>query len=217
VQLDQVLGLAAGAVERGVDGLGIEGFQRRDDTADIEAEPRGLDAGDDAALVLPGPRLVAGLGEAAHGRRAGLGALDADGIGDIFDLGRQGLRAGDAEQKVETVFLTEVQRPARGQAPPQATASTLARRMEASGWVTTAGSRRSAISPERGRRSRSGGRQGQQRHAAVGSDAPAVEGRADFLAPHAWQIEQKTGIVIDGGRGASCAWKRVGFDNQNLF
>ena len=45
--------------------------------------------------------------------------------------------------------------------------------------------------------------QGQQRHAAIGGDAPAIEGRADFLARHAWQIEQKIGIVIHGGRGAS--------------
>ena len=44
--------------------------------------------------------------------------------------------------------------------------------------------------------------QGQQRHAAIGGNAPAIEGGADFLAPHAWQIEQKTGIVLHGGRGA---------------
>ncbi len=47
-------------------------------------------------------------------------------------------------------------------------------------------------------------REGQQRHAANGGDAAAIEGGADFLAAHAWQIEQKTGIVIHGGRGASC-------------
>ena len=33
-----------------------------------------------------------------------------------------------------------------------------------------------------------------------------IEGRADFLARHAWQIEQKAGIVIHGGRGASVTW-----------
>ena len=59
--------------------------------------------------------------------------------------------------------------------------------------------------------------QGQQRHAAVGGDTPAIEGRADFLARHAWQIEQKAGIVIHGGRGASVLWNSVGVSNQNLF
>ena len=59
--------------------------------------------------------------------------------------------------------------------------------------------------------------QGQQRHAAVGGDATAIEGLADFLARHAWQIEQKTGIVIHGGRGASGVWNSVGLSNQNLF
>jgi hypothetical protein len=40
---------------------------------------------------------VVGIGEAAHGGRTGLGPLDADGIGDVFDLGGQGLGSGDAE------------------------------------------------------------------------------------------------------------------------
>jgi hypothetical protein len=39
--------------------------------------------------------------------------------------------------------------------------------------------------------------QGQQRHAAVGCDASAIEGRADSLARHAWRIEQKAGIASD--------------------
>lgn len=51
--------------------------------------------------------------------------------------------------------------------------------------------------------------QGQQRHAAIGGDAPTVEGRAHLLAPHAWQIEQKTGIIIHGGRGASVTWNSL--------
>ena len=58
---------------------------------------------------------------------------------------------------------------------------------------------------------------GQQRHAAVGSDATAIEGRADFLALHAWQIEQTIGIVIHGGCGASVTWNSLGVSNQNLF
>ena len=51
---------------------------------------------------------MAGLGEATDSRRAGQGALDPDGIGDVFDLGCQGLRAGDAEQIVEAVLVAEV-------------------------------------------------------------------------------------------------------------
>ena len=47
MQLDEVLGLAAGAVEPGVDVLGAGGLQRGDDVADIQAQGRGLDAGDD--------------------------------------------------------------------------------------------------------------------------------------------------------------------------
>ncbi len=61
----------------------------------------------------------------------------------------------------------------------------------------------------------------QQRHPAIGGDAPTIEGRiegrADFLAPRAWQIEQKAGIVIYGGRGASLLWNSVGVSNQSLF
>ena len=45
--------------------------------------------------------------------------------------------------------------------------------------------------------------QGQQPHPAVGGDATAIEGRVDFLARHAWQIEQKINIDIHGGRGTS--------------
>ncbi len=59
--------------------------------------------------------------------------------------------------------------------------------------------------------------QSQQGHSAIGGNPPAVEGRADFLAHHAWQIEQKTGIVIHGGRGAFLLWDCVGVSNQNLF
>ena len=80
--------------------------------------------------------------------------------------------------------------------------STLARRIEATEWVTKAGSRGSAIGAAilSTMPIRAVG-QGQQRHTAVGGDAAAVEGRAYFLAPHAWQIEEKTRIVVHGGRG----------------
>ena len=108
MQFDQILGLAAGVVEPGVDVFGAGFFQRGDDVADIQAEQCGLDAGDDTELVFPGLGGVTGLGEATHGGRAGLGTLDADGIDDVLDLGGQGGRAGDAEQIVEAVFFTKV-------------------------------------------------------------------------------------------------------------
>ena len=59
--------------------------------------------------------------------------------------------------------------------------------------------------------------QGQQCHAAIGSDATAIEGRADFLTRHAWQIDQETGIVNQGGRSDSVTWNSVGVSNQNLL
>jgi len=71
----------AGPEEGGVDLLRAWGFQGGDDVADVETRRGGLDAGDDAAFLLQGPGGVAGLGEAAHGGRAGLGALDPDGVG----------------------------------------------------------------------------------------------------------------------------------------
>ena len=83
-------------------------MKRGDDVADIQPQRRGLDAGDDAPLDLPGLCGMAGLGEAANSRRAGQGALDPDGIGDVFDLGGQCRRAGDAEQRVEAVLIAEV-------------------------------------------------------------------------------------------------------------
>src|SRR5260370_1008120 len=67
VQLDQVLGLAAGAVEGLIDMLGRAGVEARDDKANVEPLCRRLAAGTGAALPLPGLGLVAGLGEAAQG------------------------------------------------------------------------------------------------------------------------------------------------------
>jgi len=96
-------------------------------------------------------------------------------------------------------------------------ARTRARRIEVSEWVTRpdravgdqSGDALDDADPPVGKR--------QQRHATIGSDTPAIEGRADFLAPHAWQIEEKIGIVIHGGRGASAVRNSVGLSNQNIF
>jgi hypothetical protein len=64
VQLDQVLGLAAGAIEIGIDPFGGAGGDAGDDVADVETEPGCLDAGDDAALPLPGLGGVGGNDQA---------------------------------------------------------------------------------------------------------------------------------------------------------
>jgi hypothetical protein len=54
VQLDQVLGLPAGAVEVGIEPFGRPAGDVGDHVADVETEPRRLDAGCDAALPRPG-------------------------------------------------------------------------------------------------------------------------------------------------------------------
>ena len=69
VQLDQVLGLAAGAVEAGIEPLGRTGRDVGDDVADVETKPRRLDACGDAAFPLPGLGGMGGLGKAAHETR----------------------------------------------------------------------------------------------------------------------------------------------------
>ena len=65
VQLDQVLRLSACAIQALVKPLGRAVFEIGDE-ADIEAERRGFNARDGAALAGPGFGLVAGLGITAH-------------------------------------------------------------------------------------------------------------------------------------------------------
>jgi hypothetical protein len=59
VQLDQVLRLTSGAVERLVDVLGRSGLDAGDDETDVEALGGGLNPGAGAAVLVPGFRLVA--------------------------------------------------------------------------------------------------------------------------------------------------------------
>ena len=66
MQLDEVLGLPARAIEGVVNPFGRAVFDVGDDEADVEPERRGFDAGDGAPLAVPGLGLVAGLGVAAH-------------------------------------------------------------------------------------------------------------------------------------------------------
>ena len=63
MQLDQILGLTARAIE-----VVVKPFRRAvreigDDEANVEAEPRRLDARDGAALLVPGFGLVPRLGK----------------------------------------------------------------------------------------------------------------------------------------------------------
>ena len=86
MQLDEVFGLAAGAVECVVDVLGRALLERGDDVADIHAERAGLDPGDDTALAFPAFRPVAGLGIISQDQVLFLGPLDRAGIGNLHDL-----------------------------------------------------------------------------------------------------------------------------------
>src|SRR5674476_307504 len=62
VQLDQILSLAACAIQAVVDPLGRADIEAGDDEADVEAELRRLDTGDGAPFAIPGLCLVARLG-----------------------------------------------------------------------------------------------------------------------------------------------------------
>ena len=75
-----------------------------DDEADVETEPRRLDAGDGAPLFVPGAGPVTRFGEAAHDVEIGERALGAHGVGGGVDLSRERLRAGKAEDIVDTLF-----------------------------------------------------------------------------------------------------------------
>jgi hypothetical protein len=51
-------------------------------------------------------------------------------------------------------------------------------------------------------------RQSQQRHAAIGTDAPAIERGGDLLAGYRWQRERQQAIVDHGGCGRE-VWGHV--------
>jgi len=66
VELDQVLGLAAGAVDRLVDMIGRPGLETGDDKADIEPLRCGRDPSAGATFLVPGLSLITGLCETAQ-------------------------------------------------------------------------------------------------------------------------------------------------------
>jgi hypothetical protein len=94
VQLDEIFRLPARAVESFIEPFGRAAVEVGDDEADIEAEPRGLDAGDGARLLVPGTGPVARLGVAAHDVFVADGALGANGVGGLVEFLEQRLRAG---------------------------------------------------------------------------------------------------------------------------
>ena len=56
----------------------------------------------------------------------------------------------------------------------------------------------------------------EQQDAAVGGDAPAIEGGGQFLAADGWKIKRRDRIVGHGGCG-SMRWRgQDGFDTQSL-
>src|SRR6478736_2220421 len=105
MQLDQILGLAARAIQAVVDPLGRADIEACDDEADVEAEHRRLNTGDGAPFAIPGPCLVARLGIAAQNRQVLDGASGADVVGDLVDFSGERLGAGQAKDVVDAVVL----------------------------------------------------------------------------------------------------------------
>ena len=108
VKLDEVLRLAAGAIERVVDMFGTTGLERGDDEADIEPHRTGFDAGDDTpAIVAPALGGITGLGIAAQHRLPACGTIDADCIRGADDdgVGMQRPVAGKPEHVIDLVGL----------------------------------------------------------------------------------------------------------------
>ncbi len=110
MQLDEVLGLAAGAIERVVDEIGAACLERGDDETVIEAERSRLEARYDTAIVSTGdfgPAFcrIAHLGVAAQHRQRTGGTVDADIGRDDDRIGMQRPVAGKAEHVIHLVGL----------------------------------------------------------------------------------------------------------------
>src|SRR5712672_3893911 len=105
MQLDQILGLAARAIQAVVDPLGRADIEARDDEADVEAELGRLNTGDGSPFAIPVLCLVAGLGIAAQNSQVLDGASCADVVGDLVDFSGERLGTGKAEDVVDAVVL----------------------------------------------------------------------------------------------------------------
>ena len=110
VQLDEVLGLPARAIEGVVNPFRRAVFDVGDDEAGVEPERGGFDAGDGAPLAVPGFGLVACFGIAAHDWFVRHRALGADRFRRLVDFLRQRLRTGQAEDVIDAVGLAPFHR-----------------------------------------------------------------------------------------------------------
>ncbi len=110
VELDEVLGLAPGAIVELVEPLGRRPGQRRHHGADVRAERGRLDAGDDAALALPGARGVSCLGMGAADWRPLLRPHHRAGVRCCGDGGVSAQRRvhGQTEEEVDAGGLAPV-------------------------------------------------------------------------------------------------------------
>lgn len=105
MQLDEVLRLSACAIEAVVEPLRRAIRKIGDDEANVEPQPRRLDAGDRAALPAPGPSPVARLGVGAHDVSVFEGALDTDSLGRLIDFHGQRPVSGKAEDIIEAMIF----------------------------------------------------------------------------------------------------------------
>ena len=105
MQLDEIFRLSASAVEGLVEPLGRAVIEIGDDEADVETEPRRLDAGDGTPLLAPGAGPVARFGEAAHDVLVADCALGPHGVGRLVDFPGERFGSGKAEHVVDAVFL----------------------------------------------------------------------------------------------------------------
>ncbi len=110
MELDQVFGLATGAMERVVDMFGVATLELGDDKADIEAE-RGLDARDNPAIgCAPALGRIAGLGIAAQHRQPAGGTVDADRIGGSDHYARRVLVGDKLAGERDALLLRQLAR-----------------------------------------------------------------------------------------------------------
>src|SRR5258708_37350051 len=105
MQLDQILGLAARAIQTVVDHFARAEMEAGDAEADVEAAHCRLNTGDGAPFAIPGLGLVARLGIAAQNRQVLGGASRADVVGDLVDFSGERLGARQAEDVVDAGVL----------------------------------------------------------------------------------------------------------------
>ena len=111
MQLDQIFGLAARAIQAVVDPLGRADIETGDDEADVETEHCRLNTSDGASFVIPGLCLVARLGIAAQNRQVLDGASRADIVGNLVDFFGERLGTGQTEDVVDAVVLVTTSSP----------------------------------------------------------------------------------------------------------